>query len=111
MSVLSEQAVYTCTAFTCAVSHLLITQQLSLHNFKKNQEKLSMEFQFITTVVTFHVGHTSVTCHPTHGNTARLNFSQRPLLDLPTLKRCKIELTMWLAAYRNVCTLQSKPSK
>jgi len=39
------------------------------------------------------MGSHSVTCHPTQVNTARLNPSQRPVLDLPTPEGWKAELT------------------
>jgi len=35
----------------------------------------------------------SVTFHPTQVNTSRLNPNQRPVLDLPTPRRWKAELT------------------
>jgi len=35
-----------------------------------------------------------VTCHPTQVNTLRLNHIQRPVLDLPTPKGWKAELTL-----------------
>jgi len=42
--------------------------------------------------VTCHMG-LYVTSHPTQVNTSRLNHSQRLLLDLPTPKGWKAELT------------------
>jgi len=39
------------------------------------------------------MGSHSVALHPTQVNTPRLNPSQRPVLDLPTLEGWKAELT------------------
>jgi len=39
------------------------------------------------------LGLHSVTCHLTQVNTPRLNYSQRPVLDLPTPEGWKAELT------------------
>ena len=48
--------------------------------------------------VTCHMGSHSVTCHPTQVNAPRLNPMQpcRPVLDLPTPKGWKAELTLVL---------------